>query len=132
MRPALCLIATASLLTACASNPPELTSSPPTVSYQISGNDVSRANVSAQHYCQRYRQAAQFQGIQPTASGNVAIYTCSGASADATLVPPPAPPPLSGSSVPPTSLCADLMHQDRPGGSDYHGPPVPGCPPRRY
>ncbi|HZB93664.1 MAG TPA: hypothetical protein VE397_19600 [Stellaceae bacterium] len=26
--------------------------------------------------------------------------------------------------------CADLLHQDRPGGSDYHGPPVPGCPKR--
>ena len=26
--------------------------------------------------------------------------------------------------------CADALHQDRPGGSDYHGPPVAGCPPR--
>jgi hypothetical protein len=25
-------------------------------------------------------------------------------------------------------LCADPLHQDRPGGSDYHGPPVAGCP----
>lgn len=24
-------------------------------------------------------------------------------------------------------LCADAMHQDRPGGSDYHGPPIAGC-----
>jgi hypothetical protein len=24
--------------------------------------------------------------------------------------------------------CADPLHQNRPGGSDYHGPPVPGCP----
>lgn len=24
--------------------------------------------------------------------------------------------------------CADLFHQNRPGGSDYKGPPVPGCP----
>jgi peptidoglycan hydrolase-like protein with peptidoglycan-binding domain len=23
--------------------------------------------------------------------------------------------------------CADFLHQDRPGGSDYHGPPVRGC-----
>lgn len=23
--------------------------------------------------------------------------------------------------------CADPLHQDRPGGSDYRGPPVPGC-----
>ena len=26
--------------------------------------------------------------------------------------------------------CADLLHQDRPGGTDYHGPPVAGCPRR--
>ena len=26
-------------------------------------------------------------------------------------------------------LCADFLHQDRPGGSDYHGPPVAGCRP---
>ena len=24
-------------------------------------------------------------------------------------------------------LCADAMHQDRPGGTDYHGPNVAGC-----
>lgn len=24
-------------------------------------------------------------------------------------------------------LCADAAHQNRPGGSDYHGPPVAGC-----
>lgn len=27
-------------------------------------------------------------------------------------------------------LCADAMHQNRPGGSDYKGPPVAGCPKR--
>lgn len=25
-------------------------------------------------------------------------------------------------------LCADSLHQNRPGGTDYHGPPVAGCP----
>jgi len=25
-------------------------------------------------------------------------------------------------------LCADALHQNRPGGSDYHGPAVAGCP----
>jgi hypothetical protein len=24
--------------------------------------------------------------------------------------------------------CADALHQNRPGGSDYHGPAVAGCP----
>jgi len=27
-------------------------------------------------------------------------------------------------------LCADAMHQNRPGGTDYHGPAVAGCPRR--
>lgn len=26
--------------------------------------------------------------------------------------------------------CADSLHQSRPGGTDYHGPPVAGCPRR--
>jgi hypothetical protein len=26
--------------------------------------------------------------------------------------------------------CADAMHQNRPGGTDYKGPPVAGCPKR--
>jgi hypothetical protein len=26
--------------------------------------------------------------------------------------------------------CADTLHQDRPGGTDYHGPAVAGCPRR--
>ena len=29
--------------------------------------------------------------------------------------------------LPPHVKCADIFHQDRPGGSDYKGPPVPGC-----
>ena len=31
-------------------------------------------------------------------------------------------------AMPPRHVqCADLMHEDRPGGTDYHGPAVPGC-----
>ena len=26
--------------------------------------------------------------------------------------------------------CADALHQDRPGGTDYHGPAEPACEPR--
>jgi predicted small secreted protein len=26
--------------------------------------------------------------------------------------------------------CADALHQDRPGGTDYRGPPDPNCPSR--
>jgi hypothetical protein len=28
--------------------------------------------------------------------------------------------------------CADALHQNRPGGSDYKGPPVAGCPRRAF
>ena len=34
----------------------------------------------------------------------------------------------SGTSVPyGPGVCADIFHQNRPGGTDYYGPPVPGC-----
>ncbi|HYM02883.1 MAG TPA: hypothetical protein VET85_08045 [Stellaceae bacterium] len=35
---------------------------------------------------------------------------------------PPAPHPAA------RPKCADFFHQNRPGGTDYHGPPVAGCP----
>jgi hypothetical protein len=51
------------------------------------------------------------------------------------------PPPISntelGQDVPNDAIarrppiiiqCADALHQGRPGGSDYNGPPVPMCP----
>jgi hypothetical protein len=36
----------------------------------------------------------------------------------------------SRGSRPRRVACADTLHQDRPGGTDYHGPAVPGCPRR--
>jgi hypothetical protein len=51
------------------------------------------------------------------------------------------PPPISNTelsqdvpndalALPPPIIiqCADAFHQNRPGGSDYNGPPVPMCP----
>lgn len=38
----------------------------------------------------------------------------------------PAPAPQQKRA--PAPQCADALHQNRPGGSDYHGPPVAGCP----
>ena len=38
--------------------------------------------------------------------------------------------PGYGATVPPVQ-CADPLHQNLPGGTDYQGPPVPECPPRR-
>jgi len=49
----------------------------------------------------------------------------------ARVVKPAAPAapsgPVPGRKPPLPIKCADPLHQDRPGGSDYHGPPVPGC-----
>jgi peptidoglycan hydrolase-like protein with peptidoglycan-binding domain len=38
-------------------------------------------------------------------------------------------PTSYGAPIPPAQpvQCADFLHQGRPGGSDYNGPPVPGC-----
>jgi hypothetical protein len=36
----------------------------------------------------------------------------------------------SRGSRPRRVACADALHQNRPGGTDYHGPPVAGCPRR--
>ncbi|HKW52306.1 MAG TPA: hypothetical protein VJO12_01335, partial [Stellaceae bacterium] len=81
------------------------------------------------------------QNLQPGPSGNVAVYTCTGApGAVAGAIPaygaqPGAPSPGYaqqpgyGATLPPVQ-CADPLHQDRPGGTDYYGPPVAECPPR--
>ncbi len=34
----------------------------------------------------------------------------------------------AGKRQAPARQCADALHQNRPGGSDYRGPPVAGCP----
>jgi hypothetical protein len=109
---------------------------------------------SAAAYCQRYGMVAQLQSVQPPAAGNTAIYNCAPttpvagtvpyyAAAPSTVAPAPvyqAPAPVYGAAPvynndaayesavsPPVVRCADPFHQDRPGGSDYRGPPVPGC-----
>ncbi len=76
MRIAISLLAGLAVLAAC-SGPPEASATPPTVSYQVTGNDVGQAGVSAERYCRQFGRSAQFQGIQTTASGNVAVYSCS-------------------------------------------------------
>ena len=77
MRAAIALFAIPLLLAGCASGPPEAAAAPPTVSYQVSGNDVGQAGVNAERYCNQFGRSAQFQGIQATANGNVAVYSCS-------------------------------------------------------
>jgi hypothetical protein len=74
---AISLLAIPALLAACASGPPQATAAPPSVSYQVTGNDVGQAGVNAERYCNQYGRSAQFQGIQATGTGNVAVYSCS-------------------------------------------------------
>ena len=148
MRATLPLIAAAALpLLAGCNDAREVSAAPPSVSYQVTGNDVSSANSRASSYCQQYGMAAQLQGVQPNGTGGLASYICTGAGVGSVGTGPAyggtasapyysSPQPYYGSSAPPIDgtlgpavQCADVLHQDRPGGSDYHGPPVPGCTP---
>jgi len=113
-------------LAACAGQQAEaVDASPPTVSYNVTGNDTTSANAQAAEYCRPYGMVAELQGIQPSGSRQLARYICvshSGASG-------PQAGTIYGSTAPSPGIeCADWMHQGRPGGTDYHGPPVPGCP----
>jgi hypothetical protein len=112
---------------------------------------------SAAAYCQRYGMVAQLQSVQPPNAGNTAFYNCISAApvADGTTpygtaptqvyqtqtYPAPVyqpPGPVYGTApvynngpsyntAPAVVECADPLHQARPGGTDYRGPPVPGC-----
>jgi len=71
---------------------------PPSVSYRVTGTDISQANVSATAYCQRYGAGPVYQGLQSTPTGNVATYSCNGppVAQSGSAAPPPyygAPPP---------------------------------------
>jgi hypothetical protein len=116
------MIAVLGLLAACANEPREVNATAPSVTYQVTGNDLSSSNASAARYCQQYGAAPRLQSVQPNGSGSVAVYVCQGAASSNT-----SPAPYYGSSVAPAVQCADLFHQDRPGGSNYSGPPVVGC-----
>jgi hypothetical protein len=76
MRLAFPLLAVLGLFAACNSSPSEVAAAPPSVSYQVTGTDVGQAGIKAQHYCEQFGRSAQFQGVQTTASGNLANYTC--------------------------------------------------------
>ncbi|MDB5411006.1 MAG: hypothetical protein JWL84_5918 [Rhodospirillales bacterium] len=125
MRAAIPLVAVA-LLAGCASPPPQqVNATAPSISFRVTDNNVAQADASARNYCAQYGMASRLVTVQPDSAGRVATYTCG--SATATAQPAYVG---SGSSSPPVVVqCADSFHQDRPGGSDYHGPAVPGCPP---
>ena len=138
------MLAAIGLLAGCASDSQPVSQSAPSVSYRVpANNDVSQANANAARYCEQYNTGAQLQAIQAGPSGNIAVYSCTGAPGAAAgsiatpayaapgSAPPPgyAPQPGYGATAPAVQ-CADPMRQDRPGGTDYYGPPVPECPPR--
>jgi hypothetical protein len=132
MRPALFALIGVGLVAACSNQPRTVSATPPTVSYEVQGNDLSQANASASRYCAQYGMAPQLQSIQP---GRVANYACVGGSASSNAYQSNsgtylAPAPMAygaPTTVAPALKCADFLHQGRPGGTDYDGPPVPGC-----
>ena len=121
MRSCVFIVAALGALSACeGSQPDAVSASPPTVAYRVTGTDVSQTNVQAAEYCRQYGMTPQYQGMQASGTENVAQYSCV-ASAGGT--------PYGGYAQPaPAVKCADWLHQSRPGGSNYKGPPVPGCP----
>lgn len=88
---ALCVLAAGSL-TACtgtqqvSSTPPTVSYNAPTVSYQVTGGDLTEANRQAAAYCQRYGGTARVR----SATSTQAQYECLGttATAPATVVTP--------------------------------------------
>jgi hypothetical protein len=139
MRATLSLVAAAGLLAGCTaqSEPPQaVAAAPPSVSYQVYGNDVAQANAQADGYCQQYGMYANLQGVQPNGAQSIATYVCGGSRVSSAApvygVPPPpytAAAPVNSAPMPGGVVrCADPLHQNLPGGTDYRGPPVPGCP----
>ena len=82
---------------------------------------------AAQQHLDAAKQAASAGDERHCVSelGRVNYYATRSAAADKRAAAHPA-------SAHPTHhhhvVCADALHQNRPGGSDYHGPAVAGCP----
>ncbi len=148
MRAVISLLIAGAALAACASEPNQENAALPSVSYPVSGNDVAPTGPRARAYCQQFGRAPQFQGVQSTSDGKVAVYTCDGiANSGAALMPPamsgstvaPAPPlttatpgatpftPGAPTPLAPTVQCAGDLHQTRPPAGAY-GSSAAGCP----
>lgn len=119
MRTIILPLAVLGTVAACAANEPTpVDLSPPAISYRLNGDDVAAANVKATDYCGQYGLAPQLQAVEPRGSGKVAHYTCAGTASGGYSYGTARRAPVK---------CADWLHQSRPGGSDYDGPPVPEC-----
>jgi hypothetical protein len=81
MRAALSLLAAcAALAAACASHPNQANSTPPSsLSVLMPDNNVAATSTEAQNYCAQWSRGARYHGVQATAVGEVAVYTCDGA-----------------------------------------------------
>jgi len=89
------VLAACGVLAGCSQAPQQINSSPPTVTYQVTGNDVSEADAEAQNYCARSNRHAVFEGVKATSWGKAAVYRCDTPAPGAGAPPPPP----SGSTV---------------------------------
>ena len=149
MRAAISLLIACAALAACAREPGPESSTVPSVSYPVSGNDVAQINLRARDYCRQFGRSPQFQGLQTTADGEVAVYTCGGvANFNAGLIPPamagstvaPAPPlttatpgvtpftPGAPTPLAPSVRCTGALHQLPAAAVRAYGPSIARCP----
>lgn len=149
MRAAISLLIACAALGACASEPSQESSTIPSVSYPVSGSDVAQANLRARDYCQQFGRSPQFQGLQSTSDGKVAVFTCGGVSNFNTeLVPPamagstvaPAPPlttatpgmtpftPGAPTPLAPSLRCTGALHQSPAAAARTYNSSIAGCP----
>jgi hypothetical protein len=56
------------------SAPPD--TSPPGISYRLSGSDMSTTNRQADAYCRQYGKRAVLDKVSPTGNDSVASYEC--------------------------------------------------------
>jgi len=84
-------------------------------------NYYAKRSLTADQRAASKENAAAAPPAEATAAAAPTV-TSAPASASPALPPSSAPRPR-----PAAAQCADFFHQDRPGGSDYKGPPVPGC-----
>jgi hypothetical protein len=74
VRIAFTLVAACVAVAACTGSR-DVSSTPPTVSYKVTGSNVTQVNVKAQNYCARLGRSALFQGLQLGPSDKVAVYS---------------------------------------------------------
>ena len=87
--------------------------------------ELGKVNYYAKRSAAADARATKAGAVPATASKPAAAGKPAAASKEATAKKPRVAKVKPAGTV----QCADTLHQDRPGGSDYHGKPVPGCKP---